>query len=296
MKVQDVLGVLATIPSLLSEKHDASQASPVRSLFSFGNSYTTTSFNVSSTQPSPENPMGNPELGSGTATPGMNWVGYLATVYNDTTVLSYNHAVYSATVNNTVTPNPSVPEDLVHQVSSIFEPHYCLSAETGVNWASDSAVFTVWMGINDVLLLSKETDPFKDIPTVLESYFNLIDRLHDCGARHFLLFNVPPLARSPQILAREPLDIELHDILTREYNRELQHAIQEWGSTNRESKISMFDAWTFFNAILDHATTYGFRDNECMGQGCVWWDDLHPTSVAHHILAQDVAKFLGWRA
>ncbi|RDW81579.1 SGNH/GDSL hydrolase family protein [Aspergillus mulundensis] len=296
MRVQDVLGILGSIPSPFLKTPDASQGPPVRYLFSFGNSYTTTSYNVSSTQPSPENPMGNPPLGSGTAAPGLNWVGYLATEYNDTTVLSYNHAVYGATVNNTLTPNPSVPDDLAHQVSRVFEPHYCLPAESGVSWTPAAALFTVWMGINDVLFLSDRTDPVKDIPEILDSYFNLIDRMHDCGARDFLLFNIPPCDRTPQILLREPVQILAYDALTREFNRQLRDAAEDWGSANRDASISVFDAWAFFTEILDAPQKYGFTDNECMGPGCFWFDDFHPMSPVHQLLAADVSRFLGWDA
>jgi hypothetical protein len=74
-------------------------------------------------------------------------------VYNDTTVLSYNHAVYGATVNNTLVPG--VPRDLAYQVSRVFEPHYCLpagseiEAEAGESWTPEAALFTVWIGINE---------------------------------------------------------------------------------------------------------------------------------------------------
>ncbi|KAL5001723.1 GDSL lipase/esterase [Aspergillus recurvatus] len=300
MRLQDILQLGQSVLTLSPSSSDGHAPQGVRSLFSFGDSYTTTSFNVSSTQPSPENPMGNPPLGSGTAADSTNWVGYLATVYNDTTVLSYNHAVYGATVNNTLVPN--VPHDLVHQVSRVFEPNYCPSPEPDTEieprekWTPEAALFTVWVGINDIYFLSQKTDPLKHIPSVLQSYFNLVDRLHGCGARDFVIFNVPPCDRSPQILTLEPPDIQLYDTVTKEFNRQLLNAAGQWRLANPDSAMSTYDAWSFFTEVLDNPQEYGFVDSTCIGasKGCVWWDDFHPVSALHRLLAADVGRFLGW--
>ncbi|KAL4744094.1 hypothetical protein BDV11DRAFT_165783 [Aspergillus similis] len=317
MRPQDILRLVESVLTLSPSTSDDSPRQSVRHLFSFGNSYTTTSFNASSIQPSPENPMGNPPLGtvhdpirslerhdnidptgSGTAADSINWVGYLATVYNDTTVLSYNHAVYGATVNNTVVPG--VPHDLAYQVSRVFEPHYCLpvgsEAKSGERWTPEAALFTVWIGINDIYSLSQRTAPFKDMSSILRSYFNLVDRLHDCGARNFLIFNVPPCDRSPKILTLEPSDIRLYSAVTEEFNRQLLDAVEQWQLANPDSAMTTYDAWSFFTQILDSPQGYGFVDGMCIGarKGCVWWDDFHPVSALHRLLAADIGRFLGW--
>nr|AFT91369.1 hypothetical protein [Aspergillus rugulosus] len=301
MRLQHILRLVQSVLTLSPSSSDDGLRQNIRYLFSFGDSYTTTSFNASSTQPSPENPMGNPPLGSGTAADSINWVGYLATVYNDTTVLSYNHAVYGATVNNTLVPG--VPRDLAYQVSRVFEPHYCLpagpetEAETGERWTPEAALFTVWIGINDIYYLSQRTAPFKDIPSILQSYFDLVDRLHDCGARDFLIFNVPPCDRSPKILALKPSDIRLYRAVIKEFNRHLLNAVEQWQLANPDSTMATYDAWSFFTQILDSPQGYGFVDSKCIGarKRCVWWDDFHPVSALHRLLAADIGKFLGWR-
>ncbi|KAL5040939.1 hypothetical protein BDW71DRAFT_212625 [Aspergillus fruticulosus] len=300
MRPQDILRLGQSVLTLFQSSSDDHARQGVRSLFSFGDSYTTTSFNASSTQPSPENPMGNPPLGSGTAADSTNWVGYLTTVYNDTTVLSYNYAVYGATVNNTLVPG--VPHDLAYQVSRVFEPNYCLSPESDTEvepretWTPEAALFTVWIGINDIYFLSQQTDPFKDIPSVLQSYFNLVDQLYGCGARDLVIFNVPPCDRSPHILALQPSDIQLYETVTKEFNRQLLDAVGHWQLANPDSTMSIYDAWTFFTEILDNPQGYGFVDSTCIGagKGCVWWDDFHPVSALHRLLAADVERFLGW--
>jgi hypothetical protein len=88
-------------------------------------------------------------IGQGTATDGVNWVGYLATTYNKTVTLSYNFAVYGATVNDSVVY--SEPEDLVYQISHDFCGHYCPPPLESNNrtWATDTSLFAIWVGINE---------------------------------------------------------------------------------------------------------------------------------------------------
>jgi phospholipase/lecithinase/hemolysin len=60
--------------------------------------------------------------------------------------------------------------------------------------------------------------------------------------------------------------------------------------------MRIYDSWSFFTTILDNPQEYGFVDSTCIGheQGCLWWDDFHPVSAFHNLLAADVGRFLGW--
>ncbi|KAL4936809.1 hypothetical protein BDV06DRAFT_204178 [Aspergillus oleicola] len=302
MRLQDILSWTATAPGLENGHLPLSESpSPsVYSLFTFGDSYSTTGFNVSLTQPSPENPMGNPPLGSGTPSDGVNWVGYLATTYNNTLTLNYNPAVWGATVDNDIVAN--VPGDLVYQVTDVFEPNYCQSdalrgnSESRQTWTGNSSLFTLWTGINDIYYLNLHRDPYKDLPRVISRYIELTERLHACGARDFLLFNIPPCNRTPYVLSFDPESRKNYSDIVLEYNEQLSDAVDEWSEAHPESTVSMYDAWSFFTEVLDHHKLYGFEDNTSMGDGKkhIWWDDFHPTSAFHRLLAKDVAGFLGW--
>ncbi|KAL4789289.1 GDSL lipase/esterase [Aspergillus venezuelensis] len=314
MHLQDILSWAAAALSLDSARFSPSNGlspspslnpspspSPsVYSLFTFGDSYSTTGFNVSLTQPSPDNPMGNPPLGEGTPSDGINWVGYLTTTYNNTLTLNYNTAVWGATVDNKIVAD--VPGDLVYQVTQVFEPNYCQSDQFGSKpvvrtaWASDSSLFSLWTGINDVYRLSLRPDPYTLLPRVISRYIELTERLHACGARNFVFFNIPPCNRSPQVRSFDPGFRKNYTEILREYNQQLQVAVDEWSVKHPESAVLMYDAWSFFTEILDHPHSYGFDDSTSMGDGKrhIWWDDLHPTSAFHRLLARDVAGFLGW--
>lgn len=56
----------------------------------------------------------------------------------------------------------------------------------------------------------------------------------------------------------------------------------------------LFDVFAFMGAVLDDPQRYGFRDGTCVGEeGCVWWDDFHPRSEFHFVLARQLEGLLG---
>ena len=120
-----------------------------------GDSYTSTGFNTSGPQPSLSDPLGNPVLGQGTSTNGLNWVGYTAAVYNTSLLLAYDLAVYGATIDNNIVS--AVPHDLVYQVETDFRERYCKGDENPQEWNSEDTLFAIWIGINECVCLSTWT-------------------------------------------------------------------------------------------------------------------------------------------
>jgi phospholipase/lecithinase/hemolysin len=53
-----------------------------------------------------------------------------------------------------------------------------------------------------------------------------------------------------------------------------------------------YDSWSFMTELLDNAAEYGFLNNSCIGDGCLWWDGYHPSSAFHQLLATDIQKQL----
>ncbi|KAL3459572.1 hypothetical protein BJX64DRAFT_291076 [Aspergillus heterothallicus] len=317
MRPQNLLGLAGSISVLRVSEPPAWDC---QSLFTFGDSYTSTGFDVASTQPSLDNPMGNPELGQGTSADSINWVGYLTTTYNDTPILSYNFAVYDATVDNDLVP--SIPQDFVNQVSVSFEPNYCQTSTqsvAGQGWGPESALFVIWFGINEFVSLSPQSSslnyarvrertnkpgtsvhgsfsdpsPPEKVACVLERYFAQIDRIYGCGARSFVAINVPQMHRSPKLLSYNARTRRRYEKVVLEFNQQLEIAVLQWSQDHDDSSITIYDAWTFTGGVLDNPRKYGFVDSTCMGEeGCVWWNSFHPRSAFHDLLAQDIARFL----
>ncbi|PLB54019.1 hypothetical protein P170DRAFT_344701, partial [Aspergillus steynii IBT 23096] len=217
----------------------------------------------------------------GTTANGTNWVGYLVTTYNKTIILSYNLAMYGATVNNSIVSN--VREDLVHQMLE-FDTHYCSSTF----WSPDTSMFAIWIGINDIDFSYLDNDPYSKFPSILESYFSMLLTLYDCGARHFMLINVPPTTRAPEMLDLDPLIRQKHDRAIREYNSQLQEGVRNWQNSHSDTSMMLYDAWSLMTTVLDYPEKYGFTDNRCIGQKCIWADDYHPSSAFHRLLASNI--------
>lgn len=51
----------------------------------------------------------------------------------------------------------------------------------------------------------------------------------------------------------------------------------------------LYDSWSFMTKVLETPAQYGFKNETCIGEGCIWWDDEHPTSAFHNLLAADLA-------
>ena len=114
-----------------------------------GDSYTQTGFNVNSTLPNTSNPLGNPAFPGWTAVGGANWVGYVTTTYNRSLIYTYNYAYGGATIDaKLVTPYQPTVQSLTDQVNSFLSTAAKKPASTP--WTSGNALFSVWIGINDI--------------------------------------------------------------------------------------------------------------------------------------------------
>ena len=158
-------------------------------LISFGDSYSQTGFDVTGTKPSSGNPLGNPPLPGWTASGGLNWVGFLASVYNQSTMLSYNFAYGGATTNaSIVQPYASTVLSLIDQValfsgSIAKKPSYA-------PWG-DNALFAVWIGVNDVGNSWWLSNYDSIVSQIMDTYFGQLKIMYNAGARNFVLLTVP---------------------------------------------------------------------------------------------------------
>ncbi|TGO65555.1 hypothetical protein BELL_1007g00010 [Botrytis elliptica] len=125
-------------------------ASPIKSLksrapadakylFSFGDSYSETGFDVTSTQPSATNPFGNPAFPGYTTDNGINWIGHLVETYNSSLILSYNFAYGGAVVDaSIVAPYEDTVLTLVNQTAEFVD--HLSPAPTDAPWTADNSL------------------------------------------------------------------------------------------------------------------------------------------------------------
>jgi hypothetical protein len=166
---------------------------------SSGDSYSQTGFNISSTKPSASNPLGNPSLPGWTASGGLNWVGFLASQFNKSTLLTYNFAYGGATTAaDLVTPFQPTVLSLVDQVAQFSGS--IASHPSYAPWTAANTLVGVWIGVNDVGNSYWRTDETVLLGKIMDRYFAQLQIVYNAGARNFVLLSVPRRSKPLHLL------------------------------------------------------------------------------------------------
>jgi hypothetical protein len=155
-----------------------------------GDSYSQTGFDINGTKPNDANPLGNPNLPGWTTSGGLNWIGFLISESNASTVYSYNLASGGATTDADLVA-PWSPEVLSFIDQTSLFSQTLASKPTWAPWAAENTLVGVWMGVNDVGNTFWLEDREALIAKVLGRYFEQLQILYDAGVRNFLLLGVP---------------------------------------------------------------------------------------------------------
>ena len=261
-------------------------------LITFGDSYSQTGFDVKGTKPSTSNPLGNPPLPGWTASGGLNWVGFLASQYNRSTLLTYNFAYGGATTNATIVPpyEPTVLSfiDQVKQFSDSIakKPSYA-------PWG-DNALFGVWIGVNDVGNAWWKEDYDQVVEQIMATYFGQLQILYNAGARNFALLTVPRklsfilfigdlLIKTDTAIHRTPAVLEGSDENSQKaeaaaiakYNAALTAGLAAFKTKNTGITSKIID------------TTAPFNNSD--GKSCLWFNDYHPGIEINNLVAKAVS-------
>ncbi|KAJ7240646.1 hypothetical protein B0H12DRAFT_52251 [Mycena haematopus] len=258
--------------------------------FSFGDSYTTTGFTWNSTLPSIGNPLGNPAFPGVTGGGGENYVGFDTVTYNKSLILSYDYGVGGAVIDPTlVAPlTLALPDEITQFLEGAAK-----KPKTSP-WTSEDALFSVWIGINDLgntFYLNGSRSAFSDL--LLERYFAQVQKLVDAGGRKFLFINVPPTYRAPLIIGYFPTQLDVLKAVIEGFNSKLAAKVKAFKTQNHGVSTWSWDAYTAFNIILDSPKKYGFVDNSSYGEpGDFWANTYHPSTPAHLIFAKQISQLL----
>jgi len=290
--------------------------SGIKHAFIFGDSYTTTTFNVTGEQPTATNPLGNPPYPGWTASNGPNWVDYLTVKYNESLVLTYNLAYGGATINSAlVAPYLPTVSSVAEQIENEWFPAYA-SKPTTAPWSSADTLFAIFDGINDV-----GNSYWKDTATlntaIFAVYRGIVDELYYAGARNFLFINVPPVNRSPLMLAQstasqasEKADLAVWNGMVVSMAKAVKNAFPD-------TNIFTVDSNSLFTEVLDNPASFpqtahyknttaycvayenGTPAVDTFNATCgvpvneyFWLNSLHPTYPMHDVLAQNIGKRL----
>jgi phospholipase/lecithinase/hemolysin len=178
---------------------------------------------------------------------------------------------------------PSLPS----QVAS-----YIASLKGGTPAASTLA--TVWAGANDFF------DGQKDPTVPAKNIANAVSTLINAGVKNFLIPNLPDLSKMPYGLASSPTTQAGLHALSVGFNAALSADLSQLASLPGVH-IHTLDTFGLFQRIqanpaqfnLSNVTNEGILSGNPSAPGYLFWDDVHPTTAGHQILATEAAQAVG---
>jgi phospholipase/lecithinase/hemolysin len=161
---------------------------------------------------------------------------------------------------------------------------------------NNSTLFVIWGGANDLL-----HGGASGILTAAENEVADIQRLIEAGATQFLVLNLPPLGLTPRI---NPYPDSARDatLASAYFNYFLAGglaAVKDY-YPNRHVVLFQLDVFSLFNQIAAAPADYGLADISdfyrtrylANPDTYLFWDDIHPTTRGHSIVAEAAIKLL----
>ena len=228
-----------------------------------------------------DHPVPDPKLYyQGRFSNGRVWVEYLSDPKRLNTLLE-DRAFGGATTNSVMPPG------LIAQVTT-----YIMIEK---NSLSKDTLFVIWIGGNDCLFEDR------DYQISANNVKEALARLTEAGAMHILVLNLPDLGTIPagrdQPAAIEKTEFSLN------FNAELVNMLDEFSVNYPGIGFYETDIYSFFKKIRNDPAAYGFTNvtdpspnfdlpNNFNDAGHLFWDDIHPTTRMHALIADQVFKDL----
>ncbi|MEQ8466329.1 SGNH/GDSL hydrolase family protein [Coleofasciculus sp. E1-EBD-02] len=174
--------------------------------------------------------------------------------------------------------------------------------------ADEDALYIVWGGPNDYQLVS-EPDPIETVGNLAEA----VQTLYDLGARNFLVPNLPDLGKTPRALDAGEDVSNILTFLSQTHNTLLDTSLANLSQLDNIN-IAQLDAFSLLNKTIANPEEFGFTNvtDSCIHplkddgkldgtqefEVCdnpdeyLFWDGIHPTTVAHAQLADDALEAL----
>lgn len=185
------------------------------------------------------------------------------------------------------------------------------------NKADPASLYIVWIGANNYLALPENSE--EALTIVNQGLVHSLERLANAGARQVLVVNLPDLGKTPAAAGFDARDALSY--LSKEHNRRLFESIKTLEVNYPHVKWIHYDVGTKLDEILNEPESYGFnnitetcydalmdksqkpsllqmvasvnasqRVDNC--EGYLFFDPVHPTSVAHKIIADKARTLL----
>ena len=166
------------------------------------------------------------------------------------------------------------------------------------------ALYVVWAGPNDFApgLTDPNFNPFAATGQAINNLGTAIGALASAGARHFLVPGMPDLGLTP--LAQSLGQQVAGSLISNGFNQALTGLVGNL-NLNLGVDIRSFDTAGFIRDIVQNPANFGFTNvtdscinpsdltcilNPVVAYGYLFWDDLHPTTHAHALIAAQFAS------
>ncbi len=153
--------------------------------------------------------------------------------------------------------------------------------------ADPKALYIVWAGANDYLG-GVVTEPYTPIKNLSKAVYSLARY----GAKNIMVVNLPNLGELP--ITRNDLQTSSRlNTLTKLHNLGLSASL-DFLSQKTDTKIILLDVNSLFHQAIASPTAFGFTNvtDSCLAVICtnpnqyLFWDNIHPTTVAHAKLGE----------
>ena len=158
-------------------------------------------------------------------------------------------------------------------------------------------LFVVWGGANDVL---NATSPTQVVNAAIQETLD-IQRLIAAGATQILVLNLPPLGLTPRLNGSATTS-QTANAASALYNSWLGTGVTVLNDFYRWRRVSIYrvNVFSIFTQIVSDPAAFSLNDVSSPAQNnfavnpdtYLFWDDLHPTTRGHNLLADAALKAL----
>ncbi|MBF0378424.1 MAG: SGNH/GDSL hydrolase family protein [Desulfamplus sp.] len=164
----------------------------------------------------------------------------------------------------------------------------------------EDTLFVIWIGANDLWSVTPATAT-EQITKSMSNIQNGLANLIQAGASKFLVINLPDLGKSPKFNKNEATATAGTQIAL-VFNQALEQLLSGIESSYTNITIQRFDSFTLLSEIISNSSAFGFTNvvdrklnvaDGSVSEGIyLFWDDVHPTTFAHKIIAKEVAEII----
>ncbi len=155
----------------------------------------------------------------------------------------------------------------------------------------NQALYVVFGGSNDFIRIFAGEDPTLVISEAVGNIMSIVTQLRARGAKHIVVVDLPNIGLTPRARAAGPAVAGTAAFLSTVYNELLNTALD-----SADKKIVRVSAFNILTMLASNPAAFGLTNVTDPGialfplpaDSYLYWDDLHPTTIAHRVLADAI--------